>query len=90
MELEKLIGLKVLALKGLRTDGRKKKNFVTRFILFDDEKTFIELDDQDYFTYHDCATSAKHINVIQNKQRWKQMMENKNVYPDADLDIVGW
>ncbi len=87
MEFEKLIGLKVVAIKGWRTDMRRKKNFSPEWIMFSDHQTFIELEDQDYITYHDCATSAKHISIRQDAARWKAIMEDPDHYPDADTDI---
>ena len=87
MEFLKLIGLKVVAVKGFRTDMRRKKHFSPQYILFDDGKTYIELEDQDYITYHDCATSAKHISIMQSEASWKIMMEFSDRYPDADTDI---
>jgi hypothetical protein len=58
-----IIGLKVTAIKGFETDRRKTKYISPKFILFDDEETYIELEDQDYYSYHDCSTSAKHIRI---------------------------
>lgn len=89
MEIQKIIGLEVVAIKGIRTDMRKKINFRPQYIMFDDEKTYIELDEQDCFTYHDCDYSAKTIHVLQDEVTWNRIMENEKHYPDADLDI-GW
>lgn len=89
MDIKKIIGLKVLAIKTIRTDRRRKKGFPPDFIIFDDGKTFIELDDQDYITYHDCAGSAKHINVVQDPTRWTRMMSETDWFVDSDMDI-GW
>jgi hypothetical protein len=89
MDIAKIIGLKVVAIKGMRTDMRRKKGFSPDFILFDDGQTYIELDDQDYYAYHDCDACAKTIQVWQNADRWKAMMEDEKHYPDADKDI-GW
>jgi hypothetical protein len=89
MELEKIIGLKVVGIKGFCVDKRRKKKFTPSYILFDDDKTFIELEDQDYFTYHDCDSAAITISVRQNVNMWKRINEDKIAFPDADLDING-
>ena len=85
-----IVGLKVLAIKGIRCDMRRKKGFSPQFIIFDDEKTFIELEEQDYFTYHDCDGRAKVIKITQDDQMWKRIMENDAHFPDADLDVDSW
>jgi hypothetical protein len=87
MEIQKIIGLKVVAIKGVRTDMRRKKHFYQQYILFDDGKTYIELDDQDYYTYHDCDSGAKRISVWQDESVWRRIIANENHYPDADMDI---
>jgi len=87
MELKKIIGLNIVAIKGIRTDRRKKKGFSPQFILFDDEQTFIELEDQDYYTYHDCDSSAKTITLRQEEVMWKRINEETDWFPDADTDI---
>jgi NAD kinase len=89
MEIRKIIGLKIVAIKSIRTDRRKKRGFTPDFILFDDGATFIELDDQDYITYHDCSYTAKHINVYQDSDRWERMMNETEWFVDSDMDI-GW
>jgi len=86
MELNTIIGLKVVAIKGIRTD-RKKRHFYPEYILFDDKKTYITLEDQDYNSFHDCSTVAKEIDVFQDKEYWNLMMTDNNLYPDADMDI---
>jgi hypothetical protein len=88
MDIEKIIGLKVVAIKGCRYDMRKKRNFSPHYIIFDDEKTFIELDDQDYYTYHDANSNAKTISITQNDIFWKLLMSDEKRYPDADEDIM--
>ncbi len=88
MELANIIGLEVVAIKGRRHDMRKKKNFSPQYIIFNDEKTFIELEDQDYYTYHDADSSAKTISINQDPRFWKLLMSDEKRYPDADEDIM--
>jgi hypothetical protein len=85
--LKNCIGMKIIAVKSFNTNRRKTKGFEPGYILFDDGKTYIELDDQDY-DFHDCDPSAKTIEVRTDPRHWKQIFENENgQYPDADMDI---
>ena len=76
---QKIIGLKVLAIKSYSTKDKKEPNI----ILFNDGKTFIKLDEQNYYDYHDCASYARVIEIMQDKGYW----ENYNKYDDANQDI---
>ncbi len=66
-----IIGLKVIAIKGNKYNYNNHHRVNTYvepiFILFDDGETYIELEEQDYYTYHDCSRSARHIRVFKNK-----------------------
>ena len=42
-----LIGKSVVAVKGTRTD-RRIKDVSPQYIMFNDDETFVELEDQDY------------------------------------------
>jgi hypothetical protein len=81
-----IIGKKAVSLKGFRTDMRNKKGFPIVYILFDDGETYIELEDQDYYTYHDCNGSAKLIKIFKDKRVWEMIMSDAKHYPDADID----
>jgi hypothetical protein len=88
MDIANIIGLKVVAIKSFRTDLRKKRNFSPRYILFNDGKTYIELEDQDPYTYHDFDFGAKNISVMQDARVWGAIMHDEKRYPDADEDIM--
>jgi hypothetical protein len=88
MDIANIIGLKVVAIKSRRIDMRKKKNFRPQYIVFDDGKTFIELEDQDYYTYHDADSSAKTISINQDAKFWKFLMSDEKRFPDSDEDIM--
>lgn len=87
MKLFEIVGLKVVAVKGWRTDMRKKKGFEPQWILFGDGETYIELEEQDYYSYHDCSSIARELIIIQDKTRWKKIMEDGKHYPFADVEI---
>ena len=82
----RIIGLKVVAIKSFNSNRRRKKGFTPEYILFDDGKTYIELEEQDYHDYHDCSSMAREIQVFQDAGNWQRMMDNDagNHYPDAD------
>jgi len=85
MDLLDIIGKKVLTVRSFRTDRRKKCNLRPEYILFDDKETYIELIEQDYYTYHDCSASARHICVHKDKSVWKKIFDNENdYYPKAN------
>ena len=48
-------------------------------ILLNDGKTFIELREQDYISYHDCSTSARHVEIRQDEEAWNNYL--KMYYP---------
>jgi len=53
MELNKIIGLKVVGIKGFCSCGKRENYILPEIILFDDKKTMIILETQDYESYHD-------------------------------------
>lgn len=78
-----LIGLQVAAIKGLRDkiDKRVKHEYIKpSYILFSDGKTIMEFEDQDYYSYHYCDSSAKVIDVYKNKDLWNTLMSNTDEY----------
>ena len=83
--IEKIRGLKVVALKGADPFFRDKglKNIEVKYILFSDKKTFIEFEEQDYYSYSDCSPYAKYITVCSDVEAWKKIFE----YDDANEDI---
>ena len=88
MYLLDIIGKKVLTIRSFRTDMRVKRYLKPEYILFDDGETYIELEDQDYYAHHDCATSAKHINVYGHKEKWEKIFSDLDHYPEANGEII--
>lgn len=90
--MRELIGLTIVAIKGYtyKYDYLNKKinnKYIEPiYILFNDNETFIQLDEQDYYNYHDCSSSARHIIVYKNKQTWNMIMNNED-YKDSNTDI---
>jgi hypothetical protein len=85
------IGKKIVAIKGWTSDRRKKKIIEPSYVLFDDEETYLELEDQDYHTYHDCDSSAKTIEVRKDNRIWKLIFDNESGnYPDATVGTRGY
>ena len=85
MNWTELIGKKIAAFRGVpqrQHDFKGKKipeNPKTEltFILFDDEKTFIEFNEQDQYDYHDCNSSARTIHLWEDAAAWKRMMDKE-------------
>lgn len=86
MELDKIIGKRVVAILGTK---RRKNQKVIRpsIILFDDGETFIELEQQDYYVYRDFASSARHLRVRVNKREWENVISSDKVGP-ANTDLL--
>ena len=84
--MEKIINLIGKTIVSLRGSKRRKnqKDIELEYILFDDGKTLIQLDDQDYYDYHDCSSSAKEIRIYENSEMWKDIKENNVIYGDAN------
>jgi hypothetical protein len=83
-ELGKIIGKNVVSIRGWK-ERKNQKNIVAEYILFDDGETYIVLSEQDYYCYHDCSISARHIEIRKNKEHWKQIKNNVK-YGDANID----
>ena len=82
-DILKIIGLKIVAIKGIPYSLRTTA-VEPRYILFSDKKTFIELGEQDYYTNHDCDANARLITIFQDKECWKRIYKNSK---DANIDI---
>lgn len=89
--MKEIIGKRILTIRGFNTDRKlfktKKQYFEERYILFDDKKTILELDEQDYYSYHDCSTSARILRVKQDKKEWERIFKDKVNYPVANTEI---
>jgi hypothetical protein len=82
-----LIGLKIVTVRGYNSDKRKKHGFEPQFILFNDKKTILMLDEQDYYSYHDCNPFARSISIKTDKRYWEDIMNHLETFPKADMDI---
>ncbi len=76
--LKKIIGLKIVSIKGLQNNKTEP-----RYILFDDNETFIELEEQD-ISFHDCSSMARIITIRQNKKTYNYIINNCE---DTNTDI---
>ena len=81
-----LIGLKIQAIKYLRL-SKNDKYCKPELIMFDDGRHYIELEDQDYDTYHDCNCGAKVIRIYDDKKVWESIMGDRLNYVDANMEI---
>ncbi len=74
-----LIGLKIISIKSLR-EGKLCK---PEYILFDDNKTYMKLEEQDYHFYKSCSEFARCMSIVENKAMWNII---KN-FPDANCNL---
>jgi|TARA_Y100000310_G_scaffold314641_1_gene364209 hypothetical protein len=92
MNFLRLRGKRIKSIRGFRSKADKRIKYPSieiQYILFDDKTTIMEFDEQDYYTYHDCSSSARHIIVRQDKIRWKRIFSNLKNYPVATRDFEG-
>jgi len=82
-EMEKIRGLKVIALKGGGYRDKRFKDIEVKYILFSDKRTYIELEEQDYYTFHDFSSYARYVNIHSNEEEWKRIFK----LDDANEDI---
>ena len=88
----KLVGKKIVAVRGIVPRFQEKRKFPeisVDYVLFDDKKTFLQVEEQDYYTYHDCSSLAREIRIVEDKERWKNIYTDKKTYPNATEDL-GW
>ena len=77
IDLLKIVGLIVFALKG--KSKTKRKYVEVKYILFSDNETYIEFEDQNPFAMRGVL-STKHIRTYKDKTMWKIISD----YPDAN------
>jgi len=88
--MRKLVNITdILNKKILRVVGTKKKNryVEAEVILFDDEETFIQLEEQDYYSYHDCSSSAKELQIVNDPDMWKVFNTDKGYANTTETDL---
>lgn len=87
MEKNKLIGLTIVAVKGYKNkDGRVKEPVDPSWIFFNDGKTFIKLEEQEYHDYHDSNPRARVIDLRENEEDYKLFI-TWQLLIDTDKDI---
>jgi hypothetical protein len=86
LKFRQLVGLRVVALRGTTNNDRRIKKVPLTYVLFDDEKTYLEFTEQDPHSYHDCSSSARNIAIYQDAERWTVLMTNNN-YADSTEDF---
>lgn len=80
-------GLTISRILGHKKKDKRIKHPVIRpqYILFSDGETYIELEEQDYHSYHDCSSSAREIRVIRNKDFYNSLLDWDDL-DDANFD----
>lgn len=85
LAIKDIIGLKVQCIRGYKS-RKNSARVEPAFIMFDDGKTYIELEEQDYFTYHDCSPCALELQVKRGAEYWKEIMDDEQ-FANATEDI---
>jgi NAD kinase len=83
--IKDLIGLTIVAVKGYKTPNSKIVS--PEFILFNDGETIMDLEEQDYYTYHDCSSYARIITISKNKERYDNIKNNTDTISDSNTNI---
>jgi hypothetical protein len=86
MVWEELIGKKILAFRGYRNEDNawrfNKPLTQLSFILFDDQESYLELQEQDKYDYHDCAESARLLTLRKDAKNWKEMYDKEDEFDE--------
>lgn len=92
MNFLKLRGKRIKSIRGFQNKKDKRvkyPNVDIQYILFDDETTIMEFEEQDCHTYHDFSFCARDINVVQNKVKWKKIYSNLKNFPVSTINFDG-
>ncbi len=78
MDWSHLIGKSIKAFRGYRgkTGRFGKKITGLDFILFDDGETYLALEEQSKYDYHDCSSSARDLHLYKDSVRWEELLSN--------------
>ncbi len=90
VKLNEIIGKKVLSIRGIKTkiDKRIKKEYIEpHYILFDDGKTILRLEEQDYYCYHDCSSDARLLYLDTDEEFYNNVLNDLEHFPIANMDI---
>ncbi len=82
MKWAELVGMEVAALRAFDNSNKKLS-----YMLFSDGKTFIELDEQDPFRYHDCSSVARILTLRQDEVQWKKMFDMASPYVELSKKV---
>ena len=82
-----LIGKKVVALRGHKTSKYGRKCTPLEYVLFDDGETFILIEEQDQYEYHDCSPSARNVKAIKDKTQWERLMAKDGCEEPTEFDF---
>ena len=85
LTIQDIIGLKVKCIRG-HLSRKNQKTIEPQFILFSDGETFIELEEQDYYAYHDCSAAARELQIKRSANQWNMLMNNEH-FADATEDL---
>ena len=73
MSWNDLIGKKVVALRGHPETTTRGVECPLSYVLFDDQETYLQFEEQDPHDYHDCAYGARTPNLLKDARMWAQL-----------------
>ena len=88
MNWSELIGKKIVAFRGFpHKESRYSKKIITKleYILFGDKESFIQLEEQDQYYYHDCCISARTLDLQKDSKMWKRLFDKEGYDEPNDL-----
>jgi hypothetical protein len=77
---ENLLGKRVLAFRGYKSRVVKLE-----FILLDDGKTYLQFEEQDQYSYHDCSPSARQVYVYEDAECWQRLFKMEGDYREPKV-----
>lgn len=83
-DIIRLLGKRIHRILGTPTD-RRSNTVPAQYIMFDDRETYVVLYEQDYYAYHDCSHSARHIDVRKDKKEWALLDTNTTLQDSTTL-----
>lgn len=84
MKWLELIGKKIVAFRGYRTEKYGKFNVEMSFVLFDDKETYLIFHEQDPYDYHDCSSLARTVDIGKDANQWAKMFNKEDYYDEPN------
>lgn len=87
LQFADLIGKQVFAFRGILNKNKFPASISLDYILFNDEQTIMEFQEQSAYDYHDYNNTAREIHVYSDSELWKKCSIKKMDLLNQMLDI---